>query len=340
MNKAKVQRIAIKILGSAVTAAILLAAIPAAALPGMGSAAIARPAPRQPLGPFQPAVMVHQDELREFETLTDHQFSSSELSQVQKAMDQANELNQNLNGSEGVQNVRWDLGNTGYEWTILLCGSFKLQADAIIPQRAKDMLGKLGPALKDKVTGIINKGNAELVPCFDPHTGKSYVMAGGGSTFGAPSLLTAGFTIGFYFNSKLEKAIVGSYIFGRATWNIAVFGRWDITGGGDLRCLDSAISIATEFKVDFSKCSRFFVSTGLGFDLGGGLMSKLKKLRGVASVPDAAAPGGKTLDLGAWSFSYGVIVKVNEFPWYQRMRQGLGLRETFKDLDTYVAANQ
>jgi len=331
-----VKRIVIKLLAGAFTAAALMAAMPAAALPGMGAVRPQVPAARQPIGPGRTSIMEHPEKLDEFEELIGHEFTASELSQIQRVADQVAAVN--TDDPNRVRNVRWDIGNTGYEFTVLICGQFKMQLDGLIPQRAKDVVGKLPPVLKDKVNGVIAKGNGEFVPCHDFHTGTSYVMAGAsaGAT-GSPSILSGGISIGIYLNSKAEKMIVGNYVFGRASMNFAGFGRWDaITAGGDLRCLDSAINVVRDFTVDFSTCRRFFISTGLSFDLGGALWARLKAIRQKA---EATPPGsGVTVSAGVWSFSGGVIVKVYEFPWRQRMNEGQTMKEAFSDMDTYIAA--
>lgn len=272
--------------------------------------------------------------LENFEELIGHQLTSSEISQIQRISDQTRALNED--DSLKPQKVRWDLGSSGYEFTVLICGQFKMQADAIIPQKVKDVLGKLPAAIQSQAGNILSRGTVELMPCFDPHTKVSYVMVGGSHTVGAPSILSAGLTVGIYFSPKAENMVIGSYVFGRFTWNVYGMGKLEVTGGGDVRCAQDL----AKMEFDFSNCRRFFISTGLGFDLGGAIFSKLKALRKQANAASASeVTQGKAIDLGMWSFSYGVIVKVHEFPWYERMRNGMGLKETFGDIAGYTAQN-
>ncbi len=267
-----------------------------------------------------------------FESLIGHQLTSSEIGQIQRISDQVKMLNQD--DTTKARKVRWDLGTSGYEFTVLICGQFKMQADAIIPAKVKDLLGKLPKAVQDKAGGILAKGTVELMPCFDPHTKLSYVMVGGSHTVGAPSILSGGLTVGIYFSPKAENMVVGNYIFGRFTWNVYAMGKWEVTGGGDLQCAQDL----AKMEFDFSNCRRFYLSTGLGFDLGGAIFAKLKALRNRANAATAAQVAqGKAIDLGTWSFSYGVVVKVHEFPWYARMKNGAGLKETFRDIASYTA---
>ena len=271
-----------------------------------------------------PTGVISTEAFEGFEELTGRELRSSEINQIQRISDQVRELNQD----EGVHKASWNLGKTGYQFTVLICGQFKLQVDSVIPQKVKDGLTKLPTSLQNSVNGFMAKGSGEIQPCLDPHSGISYLMVGASHTIGAPTLISGGLTIGIYFSPTTEKIAIGNYLFGRFTWNLGSFGKWEITGGGDAQCAENI----PKMEFDFSKCQRFFISTGLGFDLGGALWSKLKTLRQRAESAPANVAGGKTLDLGAWTFSYGIIVKVQEFPWYERLRQGMGVRQAFADL--------
>lgn len=312
-------RVYVAIVGFLIVAANQVMAFPRAGVAPL----IAPPTPRI-------NAVIHPEDMRDFEELIGRRITSSEINQIQRIADQTRALNED--DSLRPQNVRWDLGNSGFEYTVLICGQFKLQVDKVIPQALKDKLSKVPGDLQGKASGFLNKFSGELLPCFDPHTGMSYIMGGSSVELRSPSIFTMGLSVGLYFNHKSEKLIVGNYFFGRFTWDIGAFGKWDLTGGGDLNC--SATIAALEF--DIAKCRRFFISTGLGFDLFGGLFRKLKTIRKQANASEASGAQGKTLDLGMWSFSTGAILKLHEFPWYDRMRQGADIQNAFSDLAQYT----
>lgn len=347
MSMDRVKQIALDILAAAIGAAILLAQIPAAAFPRPTAPSIHKTSMRQPIAPGQPSIMIHQDVLREFEDVTGQTLTSSDLSNLQRIVDTVDQLN--ADDSEKPQKIRWDIGNSGYEFTILVCGHLKTQINSLVPQKVKDGLAKMPVYVKDKIQGTINRANVDLMPCFDPHTGVSYIMLGIGGSTSAVSPLSAGISIGIYFAPKSENMVVGEYLFGRASMRLGPFAKWDaITAGGDLRCVDSALNLATRFTVDFSKCNkdtfRAFISTGLSLDLGGSIISKLKawKNRGkeVATPEAPDAPKEQEVDAGLWTFSGGVVVKMNEHPWYSRLRAGQSMSEAFGDIATYKAPGQ
>lgn len=330
----RIVRTTIQILASALAFIISLAPMSAVAAPMQGASALLK---ARQLGPYKPTVMVHQDSLREFEELTGSSLSSSDLSNLQRIVGTVDDLNSDLKPQRGlVHSVRWDLGNTGYEFTVLVCGHLRTDVNKLIPKKALDALGKVPPFFRDKIKGTINRANVDILPCWDPHTGISYVMFGIGGTTTGESALTTGVSIGIYFAPKSEKMVVGDYVFGRASMSFGGLVSWDaVTAGGDLRCAQGVWNVVSEFKVDFSQCSRAFISTGLSLDLGGAIIAKLKQWKNGGGV---STGNGVAVTLGTWTFSGGVVVKMHEFPWYQRLRSGMGYKETFADIDQYIVA--
>lgn len=330
------KKIVLKIIASAFTAGVLLAAMPAAAVAG---ASLGKPStPRQPIGPGQPSLMVHQDSLRELEDLTGKSFTASDLSDLQRIVDTVDDLNEELrpNGGHSPQKAKWDLGVMDYQFTVLVCGHLRTDINAIVLDEHKAKLAKIpyfGGQIQEK---IINRGNVDLMPCLDPHTGKGYVMIGVGGSNATASLLTAGFSVGVYFAPKTEDIVVGNYVYGRATLSLGGIARWDaVTAGGDLRCAQAVWGTVWEFTIDFSGCRRFFFSSGFSWDLGAKVVSQVKNWWKNAPIKDPIQ--GNEVNLGVWTFGGGVVVKLREFPWYERMRSGMGLKAIFADIDQYVA---
>ncbi len=264
-----------------------------------------------------------------FEEVTGRILTELELEQIHRTMEEAEALNNQVQESPdgSIQSLRWGLGFSNYEFTVLVCGQFKVQADVLIPDRVKQILGKIPPQLSGKAYQFVNRFSGEIMPCLDPHTGISYLMAGGAHTFTAPTLLTSGFSVGLFFTPSTEKMAVGEYMFGRFSWNISPIGKWDLTGGADLRCLNDVRHL------QFKDCSKFFLQTGFGFDISGAVLGKLRGLRQAEPPPE-----GGGFEFGAWNFTYGVIVNIFEFPWYERIKRGLTMEESFKDIDHYVPA--
>lgn len=333
--KERIVMTTMKFLTSLLGLILLLAQMPAAALPGFGAGAI-RKAQQQPANQ---QVVIHQDSLRELEQLTGQTLSSSEINNLQRISDTVSELNRDNGNYNGItQNVRWDLGSTGYVFTLLICGHGHVNVNQWIPQKALDVVSKVPPFFRDKINNYVNRANVDLMLCKDPHTGLSYVMAGTGAKIagGNPPALGAGIQVGIYFAPKTEKLVAGSYVYGRAAWSYGAGNIDAITGGADFRCAQGLWDMGTQFKIDFSGCSRAFIATGVNFDFGAGLINKLKALR----TGGVQTGNGTSVSLGAWTFSGGVVVNMNEFPWWERMRAGMNIKDVFADMDKYIAANK
>lgn len=170
----------------------------------------------------------------------------------------------------------------------------------------------------------------EVNPCFDPMSGKSFVMKG--TSFNNPGSASAALMGGIYVGPASEqKPIVGQYGFVGLTKDLIPFVKFTGQISVDLPCLNEAIALSSQktWEQTLQNC-KFMAMGGLGISVSD-LFKKFKdKLSKKPAGTAAVAIGGTKLNVG-------VTFEVKEFPWYERLKNGSSLRQAFADWQTYQA---
>lgn len=270
-----------------------------------------------------------------FEYVTGRQFSNQEFNQIHRIIDQTEMINAE------ATSVKWGFFNTDYSWTIIICGQFKSDLQAAIPTDLKNkVMGKIPNGMpKDWLNAFLSKGTVEFQPCFDPSTGDSYFMGGGGGQGTTlPAILSGGLTVGAYFAPKNQKIVADQYVYLRFAGNTSPFLKLAATVGIDGDCAGNLKPLAhLDFNLNWTKCQRYFISAGIGVDIIGKIR-QVRAARSQAANPSAPAPAPSTAETGWASVKpeIGVIINFWEHPWYNRVMGGMGLREAFADVDKVV----
>jgi hypothetical protein len=177
----------------------------------------------------------------------------------------------------------------GVEVLPLVCGQFKLNLQA--------------------VKGL----GAEIEPCLDPSTGKSYVMTGG--SFSPASTLSLGLQVGIYLGpAHLNQPVVGQYAYASLSKELIPF----VKGHGQVSLSSNCLNDLT--RLSFKEC-QMLVMGGAGLDFAG-LFSKLTAKAGVKDSEKKIAVAG--IEAG-----YGVIFQVKEHPWYAKIKAGASWKDVF-----------
>lgn len=190
----------------------------------------------------------------------------------------------------------WQLGSVEIVFP-LICGQLKMNLKKIFPQLS-----------------------VEVQPCLDPITRKSYIMKG--TAWGSGEILSAGIGIGVYVGPRhANQPVVGQYMFARASQEILptanISGQLSYSKG----CYDDFMSL------HYQDC-KF-----MGFVSGTWDAARL-----VTSFLSNVTPEGlsaNSVDLGAVAWSYGMLVDVQEYPWWDRIRNGSSIKEAFHDVESY-----
>lgn len=168
----------------------------------------------------------------------------------------------------------------------------------------------------------------EINPCFDPVSGKSYIMKG--TSFSPSPTVSAALQAGVYIGpSHLKKPIVGQYGFVSLSKEIVPFVKAHGQMSASLPCVHEVTGLSKKTWEQTLRECQFLAFGGLGLNIDG-LFSKFKSYFKSSSQPGTVAVAGV-------EFTVGVIFSISEFPWYERMRNGASIREAFTDWQTYEA---
>lgn len=163
----------------------------------------------------------------------------------------------------------------------------------------------------------------EINPCFDPVSGKSYIMRG--TSFSASPTVAAALQAGVYIGpSHLNKPVVGQYGFVSIAKNIAPFIRAHGQVSASLSCIDQITGLKQTWERTLAEC-QFLAFGGLGFNVDG-LFKKFKN-----KLFSKGADGGASVSVAGAEVTVGVIFSIVEFPWYERLRNGAPVSEAFAD---------
>ncbi len=234
-----------------------------------------------------------------FEDLIGREISKTEENTIRLHLEQTEEMQ-----------LRPQLVSTfgGTEVIPLICGQFKASA-----HWAKGLGG-------------------EVSPCFDPQTGRSYVMQG--TSFNNSGMVTAALMAGVYVGpAHVQKPVVGEYGFIGLTKDLIPFVKFHGQVSADFNCLAEASSLSSKKSwAETIKECKFMAMGGLGISVTD-LFKKFKdKLMKTPMDPAAGAaiPGWGEINIG-------VTFMVREFPWYERLKNGVTPRQAFADWQTYQA---
>jgi hypothetical protein len=292
----------LKILAGAFTFILLLAQIPAAALPSMGASAMIPQAPRTD----DPREVVAEG----FEEIIGRELDNREMRHLNQAIKQL----EVLPDGQRVQKVAlfdqvYDLWES-YEKLPIIC-----------------MYGKFNGKIPFATSRFTLNGLAlgyEITPClvlnsFNPLAWRlkefrSYIMQGGsfsqaGGNFGG---VAGGLLIGVYAGPKaLASPLIGTYGFVRVT-------------------LDRKL-VKFAGQVAYSNNKQVLAMVGVGAELSFDMVLQAMRLMPKVDATGITTPLGK--------IEVGMYFDVKEFPWFHRLVfQGMDPIAAFSDMNTYVAA--
>lgn len=226
-------------------------------------------------------------------------------------LDQLSELMEQVNDLQSQPQLVATLG--GVEITPLICGQIK--ASVKIP--------------------VIKSLGAEITPCFDPLSKKSYIMtglSGSSSQVAFAGSIMAGMHIA---SARLQRDIEGQYYFANISKAVLPF----IDGSGqvsiDAECVgqipglvkkdmlqtQAVKQIGADIFNQLKQC-QYMVFGGVSFDVG--QIAKMLKSKIFDKSSDS-----KTLSAGGVSVTAGTLFVLKEFPWYTRLQQGMNLLDAF-----------
>lgn len=168
----------------------------------------------------------------------------------------------------------------------------------------------------------------EINPCFDPTSGKSYIMRG--TSFSASPTVAAALQAGVYIGpSHLNKPVVGQYGFVSMAKDIVPFIRAHGQVSASLSCIDEVTGLSSKktWARTLEEC-QFLAFGGLGFNVDG-LFRKFKD-----KLFSKGADGAASASVAGAEITVGVIFSIVEFPWYERLRNGAPISEAFADWKT------
>lgn len=168
----------------------------------------------------------------------------------------------------------------------------------------------------------------EINPCFDPVSGKSYIMKG--TSFSPSPTVSVALQAGVYIGpSHLQKPIVGEYGFVSLSKEVIPFVKTHGQVSASLPCVNEVTGLSNKTWEETLRECQFLAFGGLGLNIDG-LFSKFKSYFKTSQQPGAVSVAGV-------EFTVGVIFSISEFPWYERMRSGASVRQAFADWKTYQA---
>lgn len=291
----------LKFLASAFALTLLLAQIPAAALPGMGAASLAPRAPRTE----DPREIVADG----FEEIIGRELTAGETRQLNQAIKQLESVDEPRMQRVALFDQAYDLWES-YEKLPIICIYGKFSGK--IPFSTKKF------SLNGAAIGY------EITPClvlnsFNPWAWRlrefrSYVMQGGslaqnGGQFGG---VAGGIFIGLYAGPRaLAHPLIGTYGFMRLT-------------------LDRAI-VKGSAQVAYSNNKQMLAMIGVGGELSFDAIFRAFRLMPKADANSVSVAGVKA--------EVGMYFDVKEFPWFHRIVvQGMGPIDAFSDVNSYVAS--
>lgn len=167
----------------------------------------------------------------------------------------------------------------------------------------------------------------EINPCFDPMSGKSYIMKG--TSFSPSPTVSAALQAGVYVGpSHLQKPIVGEYGFVSLSKEVIPFVKVHGQMSASLPCVHEMTGLSKKTWEQTLRDCQFLAFGGLGLNVDG----LFKKFKSYFKAPEA-----NTVSVAGAEFTVGVIFSITEFPWYERMKNGSSIREAFTDWQTYTA---
>lgn len=169
----------------------------------------------------------------------------------------------------------------------------------------------------------------EVNPCFDPISGRSYVMRG--ASFSPSPNLSSALQAGVYVGpASLEKYVDGQYGFISGTKEVLPWVKAHGQVSVSLPCLQEMSSFGSgkSWSQAAQQC-QFLAMGGIGFSFEG-VFSKLKSYFWPSKKETA------NTQLGGIEWTVGIIFTIVEHPWYERIRNGVGIVEAFEDVNSYV----
>ena len=306
-NKERYQRAIVKIIHGALLACMILAQMPAAALPGMGDAV-----PRQ--REYDPRLVVGEG----FQQLLGRDLSNKEYQQIETFLLALEEAQQSpiqkasfLPNGEQVNRFLTRL----------------MDFSEVLPVIC--LYGKVSVKLPGTATFAVNGFSAayEITPCLVLNSVmpwklrvsefRSYVLKGGtiGAAEGKLGALAAGVVAGLYAGPKsLARPLIGEYL----------FSRFAIQKSGFKVIYQGAVSSQ----------GQKMVMVGVGGELSIDNMASL--ILNLAGLPKLDIQGLKP---GQRRGELGTYYSVYEHPWFSRLLQGMSPVAAFADIDQYIAAN-